>query len=74
MVKRKGHVKPDVLSKARASKINPFEQLHSRKKFDVLGRKNKGQAKALRSRGDANEKVRGMMLLHYGQGFAMPCC
>jgi hypothetical protein len=40
------------------SKPNPFEQLYTRKKFDVLGTKAKGATKKItKSRNDASEKV-----------------
>ncbi|KAK9825822.1 hypothetical protein WJX74_010755 [Apatococcus lobatus] len=67
MVKRKAQVKPTFGNKAKTPKPNPFEQLHSRKKFDVLGRKSKGQTKALRSRSDANEKRKKSLLVEYRQ-------
>ena len=57
MVKRKSQVRPSFLNKTKPHQANPFEHLYSKKKFDVLGRKSKGQTKALRSRSDANEKV-----------------
>ena len=38
---------------------NPFEQLHQHKKFDVLGKRSKGnQRKLIKSRTDAVDKVR----------------
>lgn len=43
---------------------NPFELLHSRKKFDVLGQKKKGAAKKItRSRNEAMSKVEPRPLL-----------
>ena len=44
---------------------NPFELLHSRKKFDVLGQKKKGVAKkTTKSRNEAMQKVRTPPLGH----------
>ena len=38
---------------------NPFELLHSRKKFDVLGKKQKGVAKKVsKGRNEGTQKVR----------------
>ncbi len=37
---------------------NPFEQLYARKKFDILGKRQKGGAKSkLQARSQANQKV-----------------
>ena len=43
---------------APAERHNPFEELHSKKKFNVLGRRSKGEkAKPLKSRHAAVDKV-----------------
>ena len=45
-----------------AVKPNPFEQLYSRKKFDILGKRQKGVGKsAAQARQAGNEKVRALI-------------
>ena len=41
------------------TKPNLFERLYNRKKFDILGKKTKGERKHGQSVHDAVEKVRG---------------
>lgn len=68
MAKKKGGKAPAKRSGARrhgedgaAAKPNPFEQLYSRKKFDMLGKRQKGAGKsAVQARQAGNEKVRAL--------------
>lgn len=48
--KKKGSkLKPDsiAMKKVQATKLNPFETIWSRRKFDVLGKKRKGEERRL---------------------------
>lgn len=56
--KAKGSRKrPDVKSATQESKPNLFERLYNRKKFDILGKKAKGERKHGQSVHDAVDKV-----------------
>ncbi len=53
---KKHRGRPDTVPSAAP---NPFEQLYSRKKFDILGKRQKSAGKsALQARSQANQKVR----------------
>ena len=72
MAKKKG--KPSAVqarSKQRSAlndaKPNLFEKLYNRKKFDILGKKAKGERKHEKSVHDATEKVRAEVWLPYTQ-------
>ena len=58
--KRKSDLK-QAAARAKAApqqRSNPFEELHNRKKFSILGKKTKGdKGKRLQSRQDATAKV-----------------
>lgn len=47
--KKNSKLRPDsiAMKKAKASKPNPFETIWSRRKFDVLGKKRKGEERRL---------------------------
>eukprot|EP00898_Chlorokybus_atmophyticus_P003514 jgi/Chlat1/4163/Chrsp27S04265 len=53
---------------AKPSAVNPFERLHNRKKFDVLGRKLKGEQRNVgKARSDALEKRKRTLLQEFRQ-------
>ena len=59
MAKKRQRQQPAAAAKA-PPKPNLFEQLSSRKKFDVIGRKSKSETKQItRLRSAANERVGG---------------
>lgn len=47
--KKSSKLQPDsiAMKKVKASKLNPFETIWSRRKFDVLGKKRKGEERRL---------------------------
>lgn len=47
--KKNSKLQPDsvAMKKVKASKLNPFETIWSRRKFDVLGKKRKGEERRL---------------------------
>ena len=50
-------VKPKQPGRKQEEKPNLFEHIHNRKKFNVLGKKQKGERKHGKSRSDAVDKV-----------------
>lgn len=58
--KKKSKLQPDsiAMKKVKATKLNPFETIWSRRKFDILGKKRKGETRRLGlARSLAIEKV-----------------
>lgn len=66
--KRKSDLK-QAAARAKAApqqRSNPFEELHNRKKFSILGKKTKGdKGKRLQSRQDATAKVHNLQGTHW---------
>ena len=61
-------VKPWRAAKEQSTQPNAFERIYNRKKFDVLGKKQKGERKHGKARSDAVTKVSksgaGYSLMH----------
>lgn len=54
---------------------NPFERLANKKRFDILGRKVKGETRnVVRLRTDAAEKASQRYTEHPGQAHVLPLC
>lgn len=54
---KKKAVKPWRAAKEQSAQPNAFERIYNRKKFDVLGKKQKGERKHGKARTDAVTKV-----------------
>ncbi len=54
---KKKAVKPWRAAKEQSAQPNAFERIYNRKKFDVLGKKQKGERKHGKARSDAVTKV-----------------
>ncbi|KAF7809015.1 nucleolar protein 14 [Senna tora] len=65
--KKKNKSAPDVVAmKVKAPKDNPFETIWSRRKFDILGKKRKGEERRIGlARSRAIEKARACLLFSY---------
>lgn len=50
-------VKPKQFSRRKEAKPNLFEHIYNKKKFNVLGKKQKGELKHGKARADAVDKV-----------------
>ncbi len=67
MVKKKT-VKPWRAAKEQSTQPNAFERIYNRKKFDVLGKKQKGERKHGKARSDAVTKVSPTRAVSFLQG------
>ena len=59
---KKRNVKPWRAAAEQTAQPNAFERIYNRKKFDVLGKKQKGERKQGKARSDAVTKVSQILL------------